>query len=130
MNPDDAVLDPVAFGGTAMPRGPADGRALGRSAPPATVPDDADRAGGRVIHKFSLKTQHRWGRGAFQVQVMIGGGDRPVAYCDGTPEDLEELRSIAQEEGVELGEVHRRVLRSGKEIWTLGAPKAEPPPED
>lgn len=85
-----------------------------------------------MIHKFSVKTMHRWSRGAFQVQVMMVGSDRPVAYCDGTDEDLAELLSLAREEGVELGEVHKRTLRTGREIWTMGDPNAkrEDPVED
>lgn len=73
-----------------------------------------------MIHKYSLKSMARWSSGEFQVQILLPGQDRPIAYCDGTDEDLSELHAIAEEEGTELPEIHRRILKSGREIWTMG----------
>lgn len=77
-----------------------------------------------MIHKFSVQTMHRWGQGKFKVQVVVAGSDRPVAFCDGSDADVEELKSIAQNEGTELATIHKRVLKTGREIWTIGEPPA------
>jgi hypothetical protein len=73
-----------------------------------------------LIHKYSLKSMTRWSSGEFQVQILLPGQDRPIAYCDGTDEDVRALHAIAEEEGTELPTIHRRILKSGREIWTMG----------
>jgi hypothetical protein len=45
---------------------------------------------------------------------------RPIGFCDGTPEDVTELLSIAEAEGVGNVEIHKKILKTGREIWTLG----------
>ncbi len=72
-----------------------------------------------MIHRYDLRAQRRWDRGELQVEVRVPGHDRPIAYCDGTDEDIEELRAIAEEEGTELAEIHRSILKTGREIWTV-----------
>jgi hypothetical protein len=41
-----------------------------------------------------------------------------MGFCDGTPEDLAELRAIAEAESTQV-EIDVKVLKSGREIWTL-----------
>lgn len=78
-----------------------------------------------MIHRFSMETQARWQRGEFKVQLDAPGRDRPLGYCDGTPEDEAEMRAIAEEEGVEELPIRRKILKTGREIWTVGAPPAD-----
>jgi len=73
-----------------------------------------------MIHKYSNATQTRWDRGEFKVQLVQSGNPRPIGFCDGTEEDLAELRSIAESEGAEGMEISRKILRTGRELWTLG----------
>lgn len=73
-----------------------------------------------MIHKYSMDGVRAWNRGDYKVQIMVPTHDRPIAWCDGTDEDLAELRAIAEEEGTELPTVQRRVLKTGREIWTIG----------
>lgn len=79
-----------------------------------------------MIHKYSPKSLNQWTRGELKVQIMVPGLDRPIAYCDGTAEDEAALADIAEAEGAELPEIHRRVLKTGREIWTMG----QAPPDD
>jgi hypothetical protein len=80
-----------------------------------------------MIHPYNNKNLALWDRGELKVQVRVPTSDRPVAYCDGTEEDEAELRDIAEAEGTELPAIKRKVLKTGREIWTIGEP---PPPED
>ncbi|MBX2797960.1 MAG: hypothetical protein KTR31_09835 [Myxococcales bacterium] len=79
-----------------------------------------------MIHRYDMNTLRRWNRGEFKVQIQVPGRDRPIAYCDGTEEDLQELRATAEEEGTTLPDIHRRILKTGREIWTMGV---APPPQ-
>jgi len=45
-----------------------------------------------------------------------------VGFCDGSPEDVAELFSIAEAEGADDVKIHKKRLKSGREIWTLGEP--------
>ncbi len=73
-----------------------------------------------MIHKYDNQTQTKWDRGDFQVQLTVPTSDRPIGFCDGTDADLAELAAIAEAEGAEDFAIHRKVLKSGREIWTLG----------
>lgn len=73
-----------------------------------------------MIHPYSNATQTRWDKGDFQVQLVISGNSRPMGFCDGSREDLEELASIAESEGAGEMQIHKKVLKTGREIWTLG----------
>lgn len=73
-----------------------------------------------MVHPYSLKTQHMWDRSELLVQVLVPGNERPIAYCDGTDEDIEALREIAEAEGVDMPVIHRRILKTGRQIWTMG----------
>lgn len=81
-----------------------------------------------MIHPYNNVTLNQWARGELQVQVLVPTSDRPIAYCDGTEADEAELRQIAESEGTELPTIHRKVLKTGREIWTIGEPP--PPSED
>lgn len=73
-----------------------------------------------MIYPYDNASQTRWDRGDFKVQLMLPENPRPMGFCDGTEADLGELRAIAQAEGAEQASIHKRVLKSGREIWTLG----------
>ena len=73
-----------------------------------------------MIHFYSNETQTRWDRGEFKVQLVQPNNPRPIGFCDGTSADTEELQSIAASEGAEEFRVHKKVLKTGREIWTLG----------
>jgi hypothetical protein len=75
-----------------------------------------------MIHRYSNATQTRWDRGEFKVQLNLPNNPRPFAFCDGSPEDVAELLSIAEAEGADEVQIHKKQLKSGREIWTLGGP--------
>ena len=74
-----------------------------------------------MIHPYSNESQTRWDRGEFQVQLTQAGNPRPMGFCDGTAQDLAELNAIAEAEGAEGMKIERKRLKSGREIWVLGA---------
>ena len=79
-----------------------------------------------MIRPYDNKSQTLWDRGELKVQIVVPTSDRPVAYCDGTDEDEAALRAIAEDEGTALPTIHRKVLKTGREIWTIGeAPAAQ-----
>ena len=71
-----------------------------------------------MIHKHDNATQTRWDRGEFKVQLLLQGDTKPMGFCDGTDADRAELRSIAEAEGSTF-KVDVKVLKTGREIWTL-----------
>ncbi len=73
-----------------------------------------------MIYPHSNETQTRWDRGELQVQLAQPNNPRPLGFCDGTAEDAAELRSIAESEGADDFMIQKKVLKSGREIWTLG----------
>ncbi len=73
-----------------------------------------------MIHQYSNETQTRWDRGDFKVQLVQANNPRPFGFCDGTAEDRIELQGIAHAEGVDSLDIHEKVLKTGREIWTLG----------
>lgn len=73
-----------------------------------------------MIHWYSNETQTRWDRGELRVQLVVPTNSRPMGFCDGTAEDIAELRAIAEAEGAESFEIQRKRLKTGREIWTLG----------
>ena len=72
-----------------------------------------------MIHYHNNATQ-TWDRGEFKVQLNLPNQPQPISFCDGSPEDLAELSAIAEAEGAENTAIHKKVLKSGREIWTLG----------
>ncbi len=73
-----------------------------------------------MIHLYSNETQTRWDKGDFKVQLIVAGNSRPMGFCDGTGEDLAELASIAESEGAGEMQIAKKLLKTGREIWTLG----------
>ncbi|MBN2415448.1 hypothetical protein JXO52_06385 [bacterium] len=73
-----------------------------------------------MIHAYSSATQSRWDRGELKVQLNQQNNPRPIGFCDGTPEDMRELLSIAELEGVDDVQIDKKILKTGREIWTLG----------
>ncbi len=80
-----------------------------------------------MIRKYSEETLSLWNREKIRVQLLLPGQDRPMGYCDGSDEDEEEIRSMAREEGVDPLNIHKKYLKTGREIWTLGdMPERDP----
>ena len=75
-----------------------------------------------MIHPYDNASQTKWDHGEFQVQLNLPGNPRPMGFCDGTPQDVAELMAIAEAEGAEEVKIHKKRLKSGREIWTLGGP--------
>jgi hypothetical protein len=73
-----------------------------------------------MIHTYSNATQTRWDHGEFKVQLSVPGNSQPMGFCDGSDADLAELRSIAESEGALDMNIEKKILKSGREIWTLG----------
>lgn len=73
-----------------------------------------------MIHPYNNATQTRWNRGEFKVQLNLPNDPRPMGFCDGSPEDVAKLLSIAEAEGADNVNIHKKRLKSGREIWTLG----------
>ena len=73
-----------------------------------------------MIYPYDSEAQTRWDRGELQVQLNAPNNPRPIGFCDGSAEDLAELRAIAKAEGAEEFKLHKRQLKSGRAIWTLG----------
>ena len=54
------------------------------------------------------------------MQLNQANNPRPFGFCDGSEEDLAELRARSEEEGAEAMHIQRKLLKSGREIWTIG----------
>ena len=78
-----------------------------------------------MIYMYSAANETRWSRSEFKVQLLLPGRTRPMGYCDGTEEDEAELRAIAESEDVENLPIRKKILKTGREIWTVGAPPVE-----
>jgi hypothetical protein len=75
-----------------------------------------------MIHPYDNATQTRWDRGEFKVQLILPNNPRPIGFCDGSPEDVAELLAIAEAEDAGEVKIHKKRLKSGREVWTLGGP--------
>ena len=73
-----------------------------------------------MIHAYNNETQTRWDRGELKVQLVQFNNPRPIGFCDGTAADTAELRQIAEDEGAEEFHLQKKLLKTGREIWTLG----------
>ena len=71
-----------------------------------------------MIHPYSNATQSKWDKGEFKVQLLLPETTRPMGFCDGSAEDLAELKAIADGENSEL-KIEKKLLKTGREIWTL-----------
>jgi hypothetical protein len=75
---------------------------------------------GVMIHPYDNGTQTQWDHGELKVQLMSPNNTRPMGFCDGSEADIAELRALSEAEGAEEMSIHKRVLKTGREIWTLG----------
>jgi hypothetical protein len=66
-----------------------------------------------MIHPYDNSTQTRWDLGEFKVQLNQPNNPRPFGFCDGSPEDVTVLLSLAEAEGVDDIETTRRSSRPG-----------------
>ena len=73
-----------------------------------------------MIHPYDNSAQTRWDRGEFKVQLNQPNNPRPIGFCDGSSEDVTELLSIAEAEGLDDVTIQKKILKTGREIWTLG----------
>ena len=74
-----------------------------------------------MIHPYSNETQTRWDHGDFKVQLNQPDNSRPIGFCDGSAADLEELREMADSEGTDEMRIEKKILKSGREFWTLSS---------
>lgn len=72
-----------------------------------------------AIYEHSNATETRWGKGDFKAMIKSPRAERPVGYCDGTPEDERELIQTAEREGLSGVYIQRKTLKTGREIWTV-----------
>ena len=72
-----------------------------------------------MIYPHTNETQTRWDRGDFQVRLDVATQSNPIGFCDGTDEDIAELRSRAETEGADGFRIERKTLKTGREIWTV-----------
>jgi hypothetical protein len=72
-----------------------------------------------MIHPYSNETQTGWDRGDFKVQLNQANNSRPMGFCDGSDSDVSELQEMAESEGADSMRIDKKVLKSGREIWTL-----------
>lgn len=72
-----------------------------------------------MIHHYSNETQTRWDHGDFKVQLSLPNSKQPMGFCDGTDADIAELNAIAEAEGADALDIQRKILKTGREIWTL-----------
>lgn len=73
-----------------------------------------------MIHPYSNESQTKWDRGLLKVQLNQTGSTRPFGFCDGSDADVAELHAMAEAEGADEVSIRKQVLKSGREIWTLG----------
>jgi hypothetical protein len=74
-----------------------------------------------MIYPYDNATQTRWDHGDFRVQLILPNNPRPIGFCDGSEADVAELRARSEAEGADDMQIQRKQLKSGREIWTLGA---------
>lgn len=74
-----------------------------------------------MIYPYGNETQTKWDHGDLHVQLVQENNPQPIGFCDGTDADKEELRARAEAEGADAFTVKVKTLKTGREIWTLGA---------
>ena len=72
-----------------------------------------------MIYPHSNETQTRWDHGDYKVQLDLPNSPKPMGFCDGTDADIAELEAIAESEGADEMRIEKKVLKTGREIWTL-----------
>lgn len=79
-----------------------------------------------MFYPHSNDTQTRWDRGDYRAQINLPNNPKPVGFCDGTEADVAELQAIAESEGAGQMRIEKKVLKTGREIWTLFGDEAAP----
>jgi hypothetical protein len=72
-----------------------------------------------MIYPHNNANQTRWNRGEFKVQLNLPNNTRPMGFCDGSAEDVAELQALAESEGADEMRIDKKILKTGREIWTL-----------
>ena len=78
-----------------------------------------------MITMYDNDAQTRWNHGEFQVELRVPNNSRPLGYCDGSEEDEREVYAIAETEGAAVV-IHKKRLKTGREIWTVQPQNPEP----
>ena len=79
----------------------------------------------KMIHKYNAKSLSMWNHDELKVMLLLPGQTRPMGYCQGSDQDEQELRDMAEAEGVDDLKIHKRLLKTGREHWTLGEETVE-----
>lgn len=72
-----------------------------------------------AIYPQNNENDTKWGRGDFGAMIKSMTSDKPLAYCDGSGADEQELLLQAEQEGMAGADIHRKMLKTGREIWTV-----------
>lgn len=72
-----------------------------------------------MIYPHSNETQTRWDHGDYQVRLDIPNNTKPMGFCDGSDADVTELQEMAEAEGTSSMRIEKKLLKTGREIWTL-----------
>ena len=72
-----------------------------------------------MIYPYDNATQTRWNHGEFKVQLNLPNNPRPMGFCDGTAAAVSALEALAEAEGAGEMRIERKVLKTGRGIWTL-----------
>ncbi len=78
-----------------------------------------------MIYPYDNETQTRWDRGELAVQILVPNNTKPIGFCDGTNADLQEIASQAEAEDAGEIRIERKHLKTGRQIWTVHAERAE-----
>lgn len=71
-----------------------------------------------MVHPHDNQTQTRWDKGEFKVMLMTPASSKPMGFCDGSAADVAELTSAAEAENATL-RIEKKLLKTGREVWTL-----------
>ncbi len=74
-----------------------------------------------MIYPYNNAAQTRWDRGDFKVQLNVPDSTIPMGFCDGSDADVSELAAVAEAEGADGMRLEKKILKTGREIWTLYA---------
>jgi hypothetical protein len=83
-----------------------------------------------MIYPYNSDSQTRWDRGELKVQLNVPNNTRPTGFCDGLESDISELESIAESEGADGMRIEKKILKTGRQIWTLHGGGIGPPSDD
>ena len=73
-----------------------------------------------TIQPHSNETQTKWDHGEFQVMIKSPEMSKPLGFCDKGEAAENEIHEQAMQEGAEVV-IDKKVLKTGREIWTVRA---------